>query len=229
MEKAPQQILAQLYALQDLDYRAFHLRLIPTVSPQRVLGVRIPALRAMARQLAGSQEANVFLSCLPHRYYEEDNLHVLLLERERDFSAALMGVEAFLPCIDNWATCDLPSPRIFARHKEELLPYVRRWMASDQTYTVRYGLGQLQRYYLEEAFSPEMLAWAADISSQEYYVRMMQAWYFATALAKQPQATLPWLEQPGRMEEWTRQKAIQKSRESRRISPELKARLQGCS
>lgn len=154
----------------------------------------------------------MFLSCLPHRYYEEDNLHVLLLERERDFSAALMGVEAFLPYIDNWATCDLPSPRIFARHKEELLPYVRRWMASDQTYTVRYGLGQLQRYYLEEAFSPEMLAWAADISSQEYYVRMMQAWYFATALAKQPQATLPWLEQPGRMEEWTRQKAIQKSR-----------------
>lgn len=108
MEKAPQQILAQLYALQDLDYRAFHMRLIPTVSPQRVLGVRIPALRAMARQLAGSREADVFLSCLPHRYYEEDNLHVLLLERERDFSAALMGVEAFLPYIDNWLPAICP-------------------------------------------------------------------------------------------------------------------------
>lgn len=153
---------------------------------------------------------------------------MLLLERERDFSAALMGVEAFLPYIDNWATCDLPSPQIFARHKEELLPYVRRWMASDQTYTVRYGLGQLQRYYLEEAFSPEMLAWAADISSQEYYVRMMQAWYFATALAKQPQATLPWLEQPGQA--WRNGHGRKQSKNHGRaagISPELKARLQG--
>lgn len=229
MEQAVEKIRAQLCALQDPAYREFLCRLIPTVPHQRVLGVRMPALRALARQLAGTQQAAAFLSSLPHAYYDEDNLHALILEQERDFSAALAGVEAFLPYIDNWATCDLPSPRAFGRHTEALLPWVRRWMASGQTYPVRYGIGQLQRYYLEQEFCPEMLAWVAEISSQEYYVRMMQAWYFATALAKQPAAAAPWLEQPGRMEEWTRRKAIQKALESRRISPQQKAWLRRCS
>lgn len=229
MEQAVEKIRAQLCALQDPAYREFQCRLIPTVPHQRVLGVRVPALRALARQLAGTQQAAAFLSSLPHAYYDEDNLHALILEQERDFSAALAGVEAFLPYIDNWATCDLPSPRAFGRHTEALLPWVRRWMASGQTYPVRYGIGQLQRYYLEQDFCPEMLAWVAEISSQEYYVRMMQAWYFATALAKQPAAAAPWLEQSGRMEEWTRRKAIQKALESRRISPQQKAWLRRCS
>lgn len=229
MEDAVERIRARLESLQDPAYRAFQCRLIPTVPPQRVLGVRMPALRAMAGQLAGTREAAAFLSVLPHASCDEDNLHALLLEGERDFSAALAGVEAFLPYIDNWATCDLPAPRVFGRNKAALLPQVRRWMASGQTYPVRYGIGQLQRFYLETEFRPEMLAWVAEIDSPEYYVRMMQAWYFATALAKQPAAAAPWLEKPGRMEEWTRRKAIRKGLESRRISPEQKDWLRRCS
>lgn len=218
-------IQAQLFALQDEGYRAFHSRLMPTVPAGKVIGVRTPALRALARRLAGTAEAEAFLARLPHSYYEEDNLHALLLERERDFARALAAVEAFIPYIDNWATCDLPSPRAFGRNKAALLGPVRRWLASGRPYVVRYGIGQLQRYFLDEDFRPEYLAWVAGVQSGEYYVRMMQAWYFATALAKQPAAVWPWLETPGRLESWTRAKAIQKALESLRIPPEGKARL----
>lgn len=225
MPDVEKQIREQLFALQDPAYRAFHCKLIPTVEPQRVIGVRTPALRKLAKELARTPQAAEFCRITPHYYYEENNLHGFLLEGIRDYTAGLAAVEAFLPCIDNWATCDMCSgPRVFARHLPELLGPVRRWLASGQTYTVRYGIGMLMRYYLDEAFRPEYLGWVAAVRSEEYYVNMMAAWYFATALAKQYETTLPCFEQR-RLEKWTHNKAIQKAVESSRITPEQKAYL----
>lgn len=217
-------IRARLFALQDEGYRAFHSRLMPTVPPETVIGVRVPALRRLAKQLAGTPQAEAFLQELPHTYYEENNLHAFLLESIRDYDAALAATEKFLPYIDNWATCDSFCPKVFAKHKEELLPVLRRWMASDHPYTVRYGMEMLMRYYLDEDFRPEHLAWAAAVHSGEYYINMMRAWYFATALAKQPEAALPWLTER-RLDVWTHNKTIQKAVESSRIPAETKAFL----
>lgn len=217
-------IRARLFALQDEGYRAFHSRLMPTVPPETVIGVRVPALRRLAKRLAGTPQAEAFLQELPHIYYEENNLHAFLLESIRDYDAALAATEKFLPYIDNWATCDSFCPKVFAKHKEELLPVLRRWMASDHPYTVRYGMEMLMRYYLDEDFRPEHLAWAAAVHSGEYYINMMRAWYFATALAKQPEAALPWLT-ARRLDVWTHNKTIQKAVESSRIPAETKAFL----
>ena len=217
-------IRARLFALQDEGYRAFHSRLMPTVPPETVIGVRVPALRRLAERLAGTPQAEAFLQELPHIYYEENNLHAFLLESIRDYDAALAATEKFLPYIDNWATCDSFCPKVFAKHKEDLLPVLRRWMASDHPYTVRYGMEMLMRYYLDEDFRPEHLAWAAAVHSGEYYINMMRAWYFATALAKQPEAALPWLT-ARRLDVWTHNKTIQKAVESSRIPAETKAFL----
>lgn len=214
----------KLFALQDAGYQAFQRKLMPTVPHEKVIGVRIPALRALAKELAGTAEAEAFLEQLPHRYYEEDNLHGFLLERVRDYDTALARVEAFLPWVDNWATCDTTSPKVFARHTDRLLEPVRRWIASDKTYTIRYGLGMLMRYYLDEGFRPEYLEWAGSVTSEEYYVRMMVAWFFATALAKQPDAAWPWVAE-ARLSPWVRAKAVQKALESRRITPRQKQEL----
>ena len=217
-------IRARLFALQDEGYRAFHSRLMPTVPPETVIGVRVPALRRLAKRLAGTPQAEAFLQELPHIYYEENNLHAFLLESIRDYDAALAATEKFLPYIDNWATCDSFCPKVFAKHKEDLLPVLRRWRASDHPYTVRYGMEMLMRYYLDEDFRPEHLAWAAAVHSGEYYINMMRAWYFATALAKQPEAALPWLT-ARRLDVWTHNKTIQKAVESSRIPAETKAFL----
>ena len=217
-------IRARLFALQDEGYRAFHSRLMPTVPPETVIGVRVPALRRLAKRLAGTPQAEAFLQELPHIYYEENNLHAFLLESIRDYDAALAATEKFLPYIDNWATCDSFCPKVFAKHKEDLLPVLRRWMASDHPYTVRYGMEMLMRYYLDEDFRPEHLAWAAAVHSGKYYINMMRAWYFATALAKQPEAALPWLT-ARRLDVWTHNKTIQKAVESSRIPAETKAFL----
>ena len=224
MSAIEEKVRRRLFVMQDQQYQAFQQKLLPSLPPEAVIGVRTPDLRRYARELAGSGEAAAFLAAAPHRYYEENNLHAFVLERERDFSAALAGAEAFLPYIDNWATCDTFSPPVFARHTDELLEPVRRWIGSGQTYTVRYGLGMLMRYYLDGAFRPEYLAWAGAVRSEEYYVRMMAAWYFATALAKQPRETWPWLAEP-RLNPWVRAKAVQKALEARRITPEQKQAL----
>ena len=214
MEPEAEIIRAQLFALQDEAYRTFHSALMPTVPPETVIGVRVPALRRLAKQLAGTAQAEVFLQALPHGYYEENNLHAFLIELIRDYDRALAETEAFLPCINNWATCD----------KKELLVPIRRWLDSGDAYTVRYGMEMLMRYYLDDAFRPEYLEWVADVRSTEYYINMMRAWYFATALAKQPDAALPWLTEK-RLDLWTHNKAIQKAVESRRIPPGMKQLL----
>jgi len=217
-------IRAQLFALQDTGYKEFHQKLMPEVPHERVIGVRVPALRRLAKQLAHTGEAEDFLLAVPHFYYEENNLHAFLVEQIRDFDAALAATEAFLPYIDNWATCDLFSPKAFGAHKAQLLPSVRRWLASDRPYTVRYGIETLMRWYLDADFCADYPAWVAGVQSGEYYVNMMRAWYFATALAKQPQAVWPWLEEK-RLDVWTHNKTVQKAIESRRISDGDKRRL----
>ena len=213
-----------LFALRDPAYQAFQSKLIPTMDPALVIGVRMPALRKLAKELAGTPDAEVFLKELPHRYYEENNLHGLLISALPDYAAAAAALEDFLPHVDNWATCDLLSPRAFRRHPPELPEQIRRWIRDERPYTVRFGLGMLMQFYLDGEFRPAYLDLAAGVRREEYYVRMMAAWYFATALAKQYDAVIPYLEER-RLDRWTHNKTIQKAVESFRITPEQKAYL----
>ena len=217
-------IQEKLFALQDLDYRQFQAKLMPTVDPERVIGVWMPALRKLAKELKGTAEAEAFLQTLPHHYYEENNLHGLLLCARSGYEETVAGLDTFLPHVDNWATCDLLSPRAFRSHPPQLPGQIRRWLDSGDTYTVRFGLEMLLSLYLDECFRPEYLDWAAEVRSEEYYVRMMVAWYFATALAKQYDAALPYLTLR-RLDQWTYNKTIQKAVESYRITPEQKDAL----
>lgn len=214
----------KLFTLQDAGYREFQSKLMPGIDPDTVIGIRVPVLRRFSKQLAGTQEAEAFLSELPHRYYEENNLHMLLITAIRDYETCLAQVERFLPYIDNWATCDFPAPVCFAAHRQELLSHIEKWLCSGHTYTIRYGIGMLMRLYLDEEFEEDYLARVAEIHSDEYYVNMMIAWYFATALAKQWDATIPYLEQH-RLSDRVHAKTIQKAIESYRITKEQKACL----
>ena len=224
MEAKSIDITAQLFALQDQAYADFQSKLLPTVARETVIGVRTPDLRKMAKQICKTPITQEFLHRLPHRYFDENQLHAFILSEEKDFNTCIAELEQFLPYVDNWATCDQLSPRCFKKHTHELLPLIRKWMRSRHTYTKRFGIGTLMRYFLDEAFLPEYLEWVASIKSEEYYIRMMQAWFFATALAKQWDATLPYIEQH-RLEKDTHNKTIQKAIESFRITDEQKALL----
>ena len=206
-----------LFSLREEEYAAFQAKLIPNVAPERVIGVRTPALRKLAKTLRGSGQAEEFLKALPHEFFEENNLHAFLLCEMKDFEACVQAVEDFLPYVDNWATCDQLRPKAFARNKQALLPYIRSWLDSDREYTRRFGIGMLMSHFLDEDFREEYLSLVSDIRSEEYYVNMMIAWYFATALAKQYEAALPYLENR-RLAPWVHNKAIQKALESFRVS-----------
>lgn len=214
----------RLLEMQDEEYRAFHCRLMPTVDPDTVIGVRTPQLRKFAKELAKLPEAEAFLKVLPHEYYEENNLHGFLIEAMKDYDSVIEALEKFLPYVDNWATCDLMSPKIFKKNLPALRKKISEWMASEAVYTVRFGIGMLMRFYLDDAFSEDDPEAVASVKSDEYYINMMIAWYFATALAKQHDAILPYFENR-RLEPWTHNKAIQKAVESRRIDAEEKAYL----
>lgn len=221
------QVQRELFSMQDEQYREFHSKLIPNIDPEKIIGVRTPALRKYAKQFAKTSGAEEFLLQLPHDYYEENNLHGFLLEQIKDYETCVEEWNRFLPYVDNWATCDMPSPKVFKKHLRELLAEIRRWMDSGETYTVRFGIGMLMRFYLEdETFSPEYLEWVAAVRSEEYYVNMMVSWYFATALAKQWDASIPYIEER-RLGQWCHNKSIQKAVESYRITPEQKAYLRG--
>lgn len=211
----------KLFELADEKYKAFHCKLIPTVDEENVIGVRTPALRAYAKSLKNTELAEEFLQALPHGYYDENNLHGFLLEQIKDYDKLIPMLEAFLPYVDNWATCDLMSPKVFKKHTDELLAHIKRWLASDKIYTVRFGLEMLMSYYLDERFSPEYLALCADVKSEEYYVNMMRAWFFATALAKQYEAAVVYIENNS-LDIWTHNKSIRKAIESNRITQEQK-------
>ena len=202
---------------QDPVYRDMQRRLLPTVDPETILGVRTPVLRQLAREL---EDGEAFQENLPHRYFEENQIHAFLLERKKDFDKTARAVEAFLPYVNNWATCDQLRPKAF-RNQEKLLPLISKWLASPAPYTVRFGLGMLLCHFLDEDFRPEFLEMAASVKSDEYYVNMMVAWYFATALAKQWDAAIPYMEQK-RLPDWVHRKTIRKAVESYRITKEQK-------
>ena len=215
------EIRAELKKLQDVKYREMQIRIIPTVKPESIIGVRTPALRQMAKRYAQDERVGVFLKDLPHQYFEENQLHAFILSGMKDYGACLEELNRFLPYVDNWATCDQMSPKVFRKHREELLNSIREWIGSKETYTVRFGIGMLMEHYLDGDFDPAYPEMAAGVRSGEYYVNMMIAWYFATALAKQYDAVLPYIEQH-RLDDWTHNKAIQKAIESYRITPKQK-------
>ena len=215
-----------LFELQDMAYRDFHSRLMPDIDKETVIGIRVPMLRKYAKSIAGTELSEKFIKELPHRYYEENNLHMMLITGIKDYARCLTEIERFLPYIDNWATCDFPAPKCFEDHKEELLPVIKRWIASSETYTIRYGIGMLMRLYLDEDFDPEYVRLVVGVKSDEYYVNMMIAWYMATALAKQWDAVIPYIEEHC-MSDWVHRKTIQKAVESYRITDEQKEYLKG--
>ena len=216
MENRPLQ--ERLFSLQEETFQQFLRNSVPDIDPQTIIGVRTPKLRRLAREV---EDRETFLSQLPHRYFEENQLHCFLLERERDFATAVARVQAFLPYVDNWATCDQLRPKVFAKNRRELLPYIRLWLASEHPYTVRFGIGMLMCHYLDGDFDPMYPQWVSEVPMEHYYVKMMAAWYFATALAKQYDAVLPYITK-NRLEKWVHNKTIQKAVESFRIPPERK-------
>ena len=208
----------------DLKYREMQKTIIPTADPDSIIGVRTPELRKMAKALAKRDDIDEFLSDLPHKSFDENQLHAFVLSEMKDYDACMEKLNAFLPYVDNWATCDQMSPKIFKKHKDELLKQIKVWLKSKETYTIRFAIGMLMEHFLDADFDPAYPKMVSKIRSEEYYINMMIAWYFATALAKQYDAVLPYIEEK-KLSDWTHNKAIQKSVESYRITDEQKAYL----
>ena len=223
-EEMIRDVRKRLFEMQDTGYRDFHARLILTVEKEKIIGIRTPILRKFAKEFGKTEESELFLKVLPHQYYEENNLHGLLIEQIRDYDKCLEELARFLPFIDNWATCDLLALHMMKKHRDIFIREVFRWIESDQPYTIRFGISMLMRHYLDEEFKTEYPEKVAAIRSEEYYVNMMRAWYFSTALAKQYENVLPFLEKR-QMDVWTHTKTIQKAIESYRITSEQKEYL----
>ena len=220
--KPMNELQQHLFGMRDAAYAAFIAKLTPGFPPSHFIGVRVPLLRTIARSFAKEEAASQrFISHLPHSYYEEDMLHGMLISLVKDYDRCLDLTDRFLPYVDNWAVCDTLSPKVFAKHKAQLLENILRWSSSSHTYTCRFGLRMLMTHFLDDSFSADFLEIPAAIHSEEYYVKMMVAWFFATALAKQWEATLPYLENR-QLDPWTHRKTIQKAIESYRIPPERK-------
>ncbi|MCM1400290.1 MAG: DNA alkylation repair protein [Clostridium sp.] len=233
MKDMTKYIQDSLFELQDAAYKSFHCRLMPTVEADAVIGVRTPELRKLGKRLWQEckqkdemipQDIQSFMDKLPHKYYEENNIHAVFIEQIKDYEVCIDALEQFLPYVDNWATCDIMSPKILGRHTDELLDKIKEWICRSETYVVRFGIGCLMRYYLDEKFKPEYLGLVTSVQSDEYYINMMIAWYLATALAKQyPDAVL--VLEDRRLAPWIHNKAIQKAVESNRIPEETKTYL----
>ena len=223
-EEMIRDVRKRLFEMQDTGYRDFHARLILTVEKEKIIGIRTPILRKFAKEFGKTERSEMFLKVLPHQYYEENNLHGLLIEQIRDYDKCLEELERFLPFIDNWATCDLLALHMMKKHRDIFIREVFRWIETDQPYTIRFGISMLMRHYLDEEFKTEYPEKVAAIRSEEYYVNMMRAWYFSTALAKQYENVLPFLEKR-QMDVWTHTKTIQKAIESYRITSEQKEYL----
>lgn len=213
-----------LFSMKDEKYKAFNAKLIPTVKPDLIIGVRTPELRKYAKALAKTPESESFISILPHKYYEENNLHAFIIELLKDYDKALLETERFLPYIDNWATCDMFLPKVFSKNTGSLLVKIQEWLKSDRVYTVRYAIGLLMSLYLDENFNSDFLQDVASVHSDEYYINMMISWYFATALAKQYDCTVTYITEK-KLDKWVHNKTIQKAVESNRISDDIKKYL----
>ena len=219
-----EEIINNLNSLSDSKYRDFQINLIPGKTSDQMIGVRTPDLRSYAKELSKRDDVSDFLNNLPHKYFDENQLHAFIISLLKDYDKCMDEVEHFLPYVDNWATCDQMSPKIFKKNKEKLLEKIRDWMASDKTYTIRFGIKMLMEHFLDDDFDLQYPDMVASVRSEEYYVNMMIAWYFATALAKQYDSILPYIEEK-RLDTWTHNKAIQKSIESYRITDDQKSYL----
>lgn len=217
-------ITESLFELRDEEYAKFQAKLTPSVAPELFIGVRVPDVRKLAKLLKNDPDAEAFMQVLPHKYYDENMLHGLLISDIKDYDKAVEETNRFLPYIDNWAVCDIMSPKVFKKHKDKLIVSIRKWAGSKETYTIRFGIEMLMSHYLDEDFNEEYLEIPAKIRSGEYYVNMMTAWFFATALAKQWESVIPYIEKK-RLDKWTHNKTIQKAVESYRITDEQKAYL----
>ena len=217
-------ILKEFEERKEEAYGQFQTKLIPTINPDSVIGVRTPELRKLAKTFAKREDCIEFLKQLPHTFFEENQLHSFIVSLNKDFDSCVLQVEEFLPYIDNWATCDQLSPQIFKKEKEKLLPYIDKWLHSEHTYTIRFGIGMLMAHFLDEHFQESYAQRVLEIQSEEYYINMMRAWYFATALAKQYECILPIMEEK-KLDVWTHNKTIQKAIESYRITEEQKIYL----
>ena len=209
---------------KDVKYKDFQGSLIPGVDAEYFIGVRTPRLRAMAKEYAKNKDIQEFLDDLPHKYFDENQLHAFIISGMKDYDKCVEELEKFLPYVDNWATCDQMSPGIFKKHKKEILPLIDKWMKSGETYSIRFGIKMLMEHFLDDDFDIKYAKKVSKVKSEEYYVRMMVAWYMATALAKQYDAVLPIMEDK-KMEAWTHNKAIQKAVESFRVTDEHKNHL----
>ena len=210
----------EFFKLQDIKYRDFQAKLIPTVKPENIIGTRTPELRALAKKIIKEDYAS-FINELPHKYFDENQLHAFILSEIKDYDECINYINKFLPYVDNWATCDQMSPKVFKKHKKELLNHIKVWFKSKDTYTIRFGIGMLMQHYLDDEFKPEYMKWVASIKSDEYYVNMMIAWYFATALTKQYKDAILYIEN-NKLDIWVHNKTIQKACESFRITVEQK-------
>lgn len=217
-------MIDKLFELQDKKYRDFQIKLIPTTSPDNVIGVRTPDLRKYAKELVKEDNYASFLDSLPHKYFDENQLHAFIISEIKDYDKCIQYINRFLPYIDNWATCDQLSPKVFKKHHDKLIEQIKNWLSSKETYTIRFGIGMLMNHYLDDDFKKEYLKLVCNIKSNEYYVNMMRAWYFATALAKQYNVVIPYIEKQ-KLDSWTHNKTIQKALESYRITPEQKEYL----
>ena len=218
------EIVELLFSKQDMKYRDFQAPLFPNIEKERMIGVRTPELKKLAKELYGSESANKFIETLPHYYFDENQLHAFLISLIKDYQTCLKEVDKFLPYVDNWGTCDQLSPKVFAKHKEELIVPVKKWLKSKHTYAVRFAIGLLMQHYLDESFKEEYMELVSRVESDEYYINMMIAWYFATALAKQWDSAIKYIEDK-KLSPWVQNKTIQKAVESYRITDEQKAYL----
>lgn len=219
-------IQIDLFKLQDIEYRDFQVKLIPGYSTDCMIGVRTPELRKYSKKMIKENNYISFLDELPHKYFDENQLHGFIISEIKDYDTCINYLNKFLPYIDNWATCDQTSPKVFKKHHKELLKHIKIWIKSKKTYTIRFGIGMLMQHFLDEDFKEEYLELVSSIRSNEYYVNMMIAWYFATALAKQYEKTISYIENK-KLDVWTHNKAIQKAIESYRITQEQKDYLRG--
>ena len=215
------EIVDLLFENQDIKYRDFQAPLFPNLDKEMMIGVRTPTLKRLAKELFNSEMANSFIETLPHRYFDENQLHAFLISLIKDYQTCLNEVERFLPYVDNWGTCDQLSPKVFAKHKDELIVSIKKWLKSKHTYTVRFAIGMLMALYLDDSFKKEYMELVASIKSEEYYINMMIAWYFATALAKQWDTAIKYIKD-NKLSSWVHNKTIQKAVESYRISQEQK-------
>ncbi len=217
----PTDITTYLFSNRDDQYKEFSSKLIPDVEKERFIGVRTPILRKLSKHIYGTDSANAFLNQLPHRYVEENHLHAFLIENEKDFDTACKLTEDLLAYIDNWATCDCFRPKVFKKNLKALYEHIKVWIKSDHVYTKRYAIGLLLSFYLDDAFDKSYLQLVASIKSDEYYINMMIAWFFATAIAKQPEFAIPYIENKV-LDKWTHNKTITKSCESYRVDDKTK-------